>query len=181
MAIFIEHKKRRPMLALYLLNLASESVFRQLVHRNYLQPIPHAQCLLFSIGLAYLFYATKQHDNTNIDLTNILNLTHGHASTKILKSVVDVPEKFERCLAWLRHQGGRHLLCTHHKSSCISNALEPAVRNFAFGVTFSCLIKIVSNLSSPNKILKSLMNVKLLQFPAFLAAMLSFISPFQVV
>ncbi|TMS36205.1 hypothetical protein L596_003431 [Steinernema carpocapsae] len=59
-AILLENRKRRPMLALYLTNLASETLYRQLVNHGYLRSYKHGECVPFAIGLAGFVYLYKQ-------------------------------------------------------------------------------------------------------------------------
>nr|CDP97075.1 BMA-TMEM-135 [Brugia malayi] len=66
LAILIENRKRRPLLALYLINLASETAYHQLVNHGYLKYIPNGAVIIFGIGLAgllHLYYKNELHTN----------------------------------------------------------------------------------------------------------------------
>uniref|UniRef100_A0A915PKA9 Transmembrane protein 135 N-terminal domain-containing protein n=1 Tax=Setaria digitata TaxID=48799 RepID=A0A915PKA9_9BILA len=56
LAIWIENRRRRPLLALYLTNLASETAYHQLVNHGYLRYIPNGTVVIFGIGLAGLLH-----------------------------------------------------------------------------------------------------------------------------
>ncbi|KAI1721778.1 transmembrane protein like protein [Ditylenchus destructor] len=175
-AIFIENKRRRPMLTLYMLNLASESLFRQMVHRRYVRPIRHGQALLFSMGLAVLFHFLSDANRTPLPAdSDLLRLTHGSMGSNALSistSAVNFHPIIKTAFEFLRRFGGRHQLCSHPETtSCISNALEPALRNFGFGFVLSLLLKVVQNLRSPKKILGVISDKRMLKLPTFLAMM----------
>uniref|UniRef100_A0A183I4Z9 TMEM135_C_rich domain-containing protein n=1 Tax=Onchocerca flexuosa TaxID=387005 RepID=A0A183I4Z9_9BILA len=66
LAILIENRRRRPLLALYLTNLASETAYHQLVNHGYLKYIPNGVVIIFGFGLAgllHLYYKDKLRTN----------------------------------------------------------------------------------------------------------------------
>lgn len=52
MALHIERPGRRPALAFYMANMASELLFKWLVQAGLLRPLPHGETLLFMVGMA---------------------------------------------------------------------------------------------------------------------------------
>ncbi|XP_076373985.1 LOW QUALITY PROTEIN: transmembrane protein 135-like [Tachypleus tridentatus] len=60
LAILIERESRRQPLALYVLNIASETIFRMLVTRGYAQPIPQGEVLIFSLTMGILMYVIRK-------------------------------------------------------------------------------------------------------------------------
>jgi len=52
LALLIERPGRRPALAFYMANMSSELLFKMLVHKGYLRPLPHGETLLFMVGMA---------------------------------------------------------------------------------------------------------------------------------
>ena len=55
LAILVERPSRRPALAVYVTNVASETVYNMLVARGIVRPLAHVQVLIFSLTLAALF------------------------------------------------------------------------------------------------------------------------------
>lgn len=55
-AIFIERPSRRPLLCLYVSNIATETLFRMAVHRGYISPIRHGETYIFAASIALLLY-----------------------------------------------------------------------------------------------------------------------------
>lgn len=61
LSLLIERPARRQALAFYLLNLASEIVFRMTVTKGYFKPIRNGETLLFATSLAAWYYLLKTH------------------------------------------------------------------------------------------------------------------------
>lgn len=61
LSLVIEKPARRQALAFYLLNLASEIVFRMLVTKGHVRPLKHGETLLFAVSLAAWYYLLKRH------------------------------------------------------------------------------------------------------------------------
>lgn len=59
-AILMERKQRRGLLALYLTNLATETIFNMMVSRNLIKSIPNGEVALFAIGSAIYAYLFKK-------------------------------------------------------------------------------------------------------------------------
>lgn len=61
LSLQIEKPARRQALAFYMLNLASEIVFRMAVTKGYFKPISHGETLLFAFSLSAWYYLLKEH------------------------------------------------------------------------------------------------------------------------
>ncbi|XP_022242386.1 transmembrane protein 135-like [Limulus polyphemus] len=61
LAILIERESRRQPLALYVINIASETIFRMLVTRGYTQPLPQGEVLIFSLTMGVLMYVIRKN------------------------------------------------------------------------------------------------------------------------
>lgn len=61
LALIIEKPARRQALAFYMLNLASEIVYRMVVTKGYFKPIKHGEVVLFAISLAAWYHLIKTH------------------------------------------------------------------------------------------------------------------------
>ncbi|KIH49111.1 hypothetical protein ANCDUO_20815, partial [Ancylostoma duodenale] len=55
-AILIEKQSRRPALALYTTNLASETLYRQLYNHGYLFNVKYGECIPFAIGVGLFMF-----------------------------------------------------------------------------------------------------------------------------
>ncbi|ETN72275.1 hypothetical protein NECAME_18924, partial [Necator americanus] len=55
-AILIEKQSRRPALALYTANLASETLYRQLCNHGYLFRMKYGECIPFAIGVGIFMF-----------------------------------------------------------------------------------------------------------------------------
>ncbi|KAK8788800.1 hypothetical protein V5799_021424 [Amblyomma americanum] len=60
MAILLERKSRRQALAIYVCNIASETIFRMRVSRNELRPVKHGEVMLFSVASALFLYVIRR-------------------------------------------------------------------------------------------------------------------------
>eukprot|EP00794_Sanderia_malayensis_P000439 gene439-1080_t len=76
-AILIERKSRRGLLALYMLNVASETVFRGLVSRGYIPTIPYGEVILFMIATSTVMYLHRKQQLPDGLLKKIVRLILG--------------------------------------------------------------------------------------------------------
>uniref|UniRef100_A0A1I7YN60 TMEM135_C_rich domain-containing protein n=1 Tax=Steinernema glaseri TaxID=37863 RepID=A0A1I7YN60_9BILA len=172
-AILLEKQKRRPMLALYLTNLASETLYRQLVNHGYLRNYKYGECVPFAIGLAGFIslYKKKQLDN---GLAKILKFTHALSEHSDVIDTSKMHPLIGRMVNWVRNSFGRTERC-EHKHSCVSAALEGTSRNFALGLGISSLLTLARSFRSiirrPSQIPRLLSSFKNFRLPLFLALM----------
>lgn len=65
MAILLERKSRRQALAIYVCNIASETIFRMRVSRNDIRPVKHGEVILFSVASALFLYVIRRSGFSN--------------------------------------------------------------------------------------------------------------------
>ncbi|KAL3246102.1 hypothetical protein MRX96_057967 [Rhipicephalus microplus] len=65
LAILIERKSRRQALAIYVCNIASETIFRMRVSRKDFRPIKHGEVMLFSVASALFLYVIRRSGFSN--------------------------------------------------------------------------------------------------------------------
>lgn len=67
MAILIERPSRRPLLALYVTNIATETVWKMMVTRNMVRNIPKGEIAIFAGSLAFLmtFFKAGYHKSAS--------------------------------------------------------------------------------------------------------------------
>ena len=82
MAIHIERPSRRPALAVYVTNLATETLFRIFVARGYFKPIPRGEVLLFTISISILLYLIKKKGYGNDPVSSALKFIVGREEAK---------------------------------------------------------------------------------------------------
>lgn len=76
-AIAIERPSRRPLLCLYVSNIATETLFRMGVWRGYFSPIPKGQVYIFAISTAVLLYFFRSKADKQDAIYKILRLLLG--------------------------------------------------------------------------------------------------------
>ncbi|CAD5214143.1 unnamed protein product [Bursaphelenchus okinawaensis] len=168
LSIIQESKKRRPVLALYLTNLASESLFYQLRDRGYVKNIPNGIPLLFAIGLGLLFYFKGK--GISSDMHGILSATHSLNDNDKLPFLDRLPDGIRNVFNDLRNSYSKGHHCSH-KHSCASNVVESSLVNFKYGLGLSFVLTAIKSISNPKNFVKNLLSTKTLALPAFSALM----------
>lgn len=122
-AIILEQKKRQSMLALYLTNLASESLFLQLKNRGYVRSIQNGETILFSIGLATLLHFKTK--GIFSDIHSILQYTHAldYSQKEVIQSK-SLPPPLRVLLQRLRTEYSSGSSRCEHRNSCLSSISE---------------------------------------------------------
>ncbi|KAE9549793.1 hypothetical protein FO519_007001 [Halicephalobus sp. NKZ332] len=169
LAILIENPSRRPMLALYLTNLASETLYRQLVNHGYLRFISNGESLVFAAGLTMLTYFYKKYGEKAGEMMKLMKFTH-HLDNE--KEVFELKKMHPKARLWLnvlRSSFTKHKLC-EHKHSCASIILESGMKNFSYGLAASVALTALKSIRSPSN-LKNIFSLQTLQLPSFLAAL----------
>uniref|UniRef100_A0A8R1XXD0 TMEM135_C_rich domain-containing protein n=2 Tax=Onchocerca TaxID=6281 RepID=A0A8R1XXD0_ONCVO len=138
LAILIENRRRRPLLALYLTNLASETAYHQLVNHGYLKYIPNGVVIIFGFGLAgllHLYYKDKLHTSLRKSIEYVLLMDE----TKELfphQMIQRLYSPIGTALLMLRQRFPKHPLC-RHQYSCISRFIEVFFNNFSQALIWS--------------------------------------------
>ncbi|XP_055384386.1 transmembrane protein 135-like [Condylostylus longicornis] len=72
--IIVERPTRRPLLCLYVANLATETIWRMTVSRNLVQPIKYGETLIFGLSTSVLLYLFKRGLHKNIAKDSLFNV-----------------------------------------------------------------------------------------------------------
>ncbi|XP_012219245.1 transmembrane protein 135-like [Linepithema humile] len=76
-AIVIERSSRRPLLCLYVSNIATETLFRMGVWRGYFSPIPKGEIYIFAVSITLLLYFFRSKENKQDQIYKLLRLLVG--------------------------------------------------------------------------------------------------------
>uniref|UniRef100_A0A6G1SFZ0 Transmembrane protein 135 n=2 Tax=Aceria tosichella TaxID=561515 RepID=A0A6G1SFZ0_9ACAR len=174
MSILIEKPSRRQALAFYLLNMASEVVYRMAVNKGYLVPIRYGETLLFASSLAAWYYLIKKHGFGHDPVSSVAKVLVGREEAKSRRSrkggeeevkrlrrlemrggglkeessptgEIKSPSKLDVLWELLAGKvGGRHASCPHDELACFYYVVKPIPTRFLTG----CLIQTALKLSS---------------------------------
>lgn len=168
LALLIEKPARRQALAFYLLNLASEIVYRMAVTKSYFRPIRHGETLLFAVSLGAWYRLLKLHGFGRDPVSAAVKAVVGRAEaapapirprTRFKKSVTfGEPEQVgqaarlgnelgARCARLLdsigRKLGGaKHRCCPHQEATCFRYVLQPVPTRFLLGYSIQIILKL---------------------------------------
>lgn len=173
-AIFLERKSRRGLLAIYMTNLATDSLFRMAVSRGIIKPIMHGEVLLFCITASIYMYYFRSRKGLNGFAFTALKFIVGkeeilahsgtaeHASVRPQRTAALEMEESERSaerlsssrrslVAYVRklleticNRGPRHRCCKHYHDNCISYCAKGFVKMFSIGYLIQCCLKMPS-------------------------------------
>lgn len=76
-AILLERPSRRGLLALYVTNVATETLFRMAAWRGLVRPVPYGQVLIFSASIAALLYFYRGHQTKRDSMYSLLRFVVG--------------------------------------------------------------------------------------------------------
>jgi hypothetical protein len=185
LAIMIERPSRRPALAIYVANIASETIFRIFIARGYMKPVQHGEVFLFTVTMSVLLYIIKKNgfgsDPVSLALkfivgreeTKSCHLTHqqllpvhpkDNSKSNLLRKLID---KFNSMFP-------KHESCPHRHRSCLTYISSAFLRSFFMGWFGKSVVKTLSKprllLLRPNKISDNFFNSDHLYFGLFLAS-----------
>uniref|UniRef100_A0A0N5A766 TMEM135_C_rich domain-containing protein n=1 Tax=Parastrongyloides trichosuri TaxID=131310 RepID=A0A0N5A766_PARTI len=172
LAILIEKPSRRHALAVYLTNLATETLYRQGMAHGYLPRIPKGEMIPFAIGLGGMMYYYKRKKLDGF-LNKMMEFIFRNNDNEEIKSKKYYNIKqITILLTYLRKNFKKSNNCDH-KNSCVSHALEGSVRNFSWGMAASVVLAIVGNIKNipkqPSKLITGLFSKKIFKIPLFLS------------
>ncbi|CAJ0609205.1 unnamed protein product [Cylicocyclus nassatus] len=172
-SLFVEKRSRWPALALYLTNLASETVFRQLHNHGYIPSVNNAEVIPFVIGTGLFSYLNTEQ-RLDSSTRKVFDFTLNLTGERDIAEDYPLPKQFKGFLYDLRKKYGRTPLC-EHQHSCVSNVVESSAYNFAVGIAVSSALVLLRNIRSvflnPLKVADQLFTKSTLRFPTFLALM----------
>ncbi|XP_067141054.1 transmembrane protein 135-like [Centruroides vittatus] len=185
LAILIEKKNRQQALALYVTNVATETLFRMFASRGIVKPIPHSEVLLFGGVMAFFLYSSRKYGYSNDIVSACLRYLIGTEENKRspkCKSVDNgVPyetlidddnhNKIQKIKKIFRYEYFKHHSCPH-KDICPIYVSKGFLFNFAIGYGVKLALKILSKpkafVKNPFIIFKELTNTNLLNSGLFL-------------
>ncbi|XP_052090112.1 transmembrane protein 135-like isoform X2 [Mytilus californianus] len=198
LALCIERKSRRGLLALYMANIATETLYRMVVARGWFKPVPHGEVILFSIASAGYLYLFRKNSlpksilSTFSKLIGIEELPSTALSEETEKQEpvpvrhngfqhqIKQNKSIQTVVRWLKDQR-KHRLC-QHKNSCIYYTLKGLLRNFCIGYGIQGVVKVLGSLTKivrrPSALLQAIKHKDNFNLGAFLGC---FVAIFRAV
>ncbi|KAH8414004.1 hypothetical protein KR222_001543 [Zaprionus bogoriensis] len=161
-AIMVERPARRPLLTLYVANVATEALWKMAESRHWVRSIPHGQTLIFASSMSTLLYLYRLGASSD-SIFNILRIFVGKEEagpiTLPLLMPGEQPEpsrhrpnvSFSSVSDWVRVYSNliraKHESC-HHQASCFSYSVLGGLRPFFGGVALQVALKLVMNIKT---------------------------------
>ncbi|GBM07514.1 Transmembrane protein 135 [Araneus ventricosus] len=193
LALLIERKNRRLPLAIYVTNVATETILRMAATRGILKPVPNAEIYLFSILMAINLYIAKKYGYSEDVVSSIFKFILGdNEARKNVKSQQEkdlsspssysLLEKAVLCGMRLKEEVGtsllqkmwstiRHPSCPHDYSCflyCLQGFLRPFLIGFVALSASRCLSFGKKLISDPSKLFSLLFEKRNLSLGLFL-------------
>lgn len=196
-AIALERPQRRPLLALYVANVATETLWNMAESRGWVKSIPNGQVLIFGASMSILLYLYRLglHKTSCRDsLFDILRIFVGRTEEGPLKVSQDngennnaSQERISRAPVNLRTIQGwvqiysriveklkeKHPSCPH-KENCIRNSVMGGLKPLVGGIGLQVALKLLLNIKkiAQNKMdwKKTILNKKTLNLGLFLGS-----------
>ncbi|XP_046374301.2 transmembrane protein 135-like isoform X1 [Haliotis rufescens] len=187
-AILLERKSRRGLLAVYLTNLALETAYRMAKFRGLIKPVVHGEVLLFSIASAVYFYLFRRE--SSLPQSTISGLQYIVGSAECPQSATspgrssnnnEEPERsrsrtglalLDKMVARLE-ASPRHRMC-QHRGGCVLYVLKGCYRLFGMGYLIQAGVKLLSSLTrlhkQPRLLFDALFNKDNFRLGAFLGS-----------
>lgn len=170
LSLLIEKPSRRQALAFYMLNMASEIVYRMLVQKRYFIPIRHGETLLFAASLAAWFHLIKQHGFGHDPVSLVVKLVLGKDEAKSRrriqlelsddKHIEQLPHVDTTVISPLdsNYQDknietildqmtdffkSKHMRCPHAEATCLKYATSQIASRFGLGYAIQVGLKLV--------------------------------------
>ncbi|GAB6029292.1 hypothetical protein CHUAL_005057 [Chamberlinius hualienensis] len=188
LGILVERRSRRCALTLYVANVASETLYRMLVYRNVIKPVPYGEVILFACSMAMYMYQLGQYNSQDViskflKYLFISNPTNGVPQNSISSSARSAravgPKqsngmlKFEQLKKLLEsyfssvakplQELPRSSDC-HHNYSCVYTAINGFFRAFGIGyisrLTIAILPSIFKIIQNPSLLKRHLINIR---------------------
>lgn len=146
LAIILERASRRPALAVYVTNMATETMFRIGVSRGYFRSIPKGEVLLFTATMSILMYLIKKNGYGNDPVSMALKFIVGREEAKRRQKLMHnnsissshfLPQSstniFSRIYEKLNSLFSKHKSCPHDSRSCPMYIAGAFIRPFLLG------------------------------------------------
>ena len=196
-AIVVERPQRRPLLALYVANVATETLWNMAESRGWVKSIPKGQILLFGASISILLYLYRLglHKTSSKDsLFDILRIFVGKPEEGPLKTeenneLPPQPDSTSRSRpavslatinGWLQVYNSllaklkqKHTSC-NHRDNCVRNAIMGGLKPLAGGLGLQVALKLLLNVKriAQNKMdwRKTIFNKQTLNLGLFLGS-----------
>uniref|UniRef100_A0A8R1DIQ9 TMEM135_C_rich domain-containing protein n=1 Tax=Caenorhabditis japonica TaxID=281687 RepID=A0A8R1DIQ9_CAEJA len=169
LGILMEKKSRRPALALYLTNLASETYYRHLANHGHVKMYTYGECVPFGIGLM-LFTWLQTAGRLPKSFNGFMNAALKSNVTENVINTEKLPKNFGAFLEKLRTDYEKTELC-HHPHSCVSHSVESFAKNMSMGLMVSSVLSVARNIktiiSNPLKLFTILLSTDNFKLPLF--------------
>lgn len=178
LAIFIERPARRAALTLYLVNIATECLFKVLVRAKRVKPIPQGEILLFALSMSILMYFNRTRGLSNDPISLVIrNLIGDNESRRGLKNTRTFTPKFlqvnnnkELTVSVVN----KHPSCPHPDVSCYQYSLRNLFRSFGLSYGLLTLMSLLRRapilFKDPATVQKIILNKRNIKFGLFLGA-----------
>lgn len=176
-AILLERPSRRALLALYVTNVASETVFRMAVARKIVTPVRYGEVFVFAASVAYLLFYYKGPGLPKDPVYSLLRFLVGpyeergyfkmedypypprirdsHCKDTITRIITHAQNTWDELVYKIKTLGSQ--ASCPHPFSCTHYILSGSIKTFSIGFGLQLALKIVMNLS---KILRNPVHLK---------------------
>ncbi|KAK7082835.1 hypothetical protein SK128_017091 [Halocaridina rubra] len=165
-AILVERPERRPLLAIYVTNVATESLWNTAVEYGYARNIPRGEILIFVGTMMVLGYYYRSSKPLSKMINTALQFFFGHNESGRMidsRNVSPAPEPISSRpshLTWVQRLLAvftkKHSRCPH-KKGCVPHFLGTALWGFSQGFLFQLCLKVLPSIPhlirSPGKLL----------------------------
>ena len=176
-SLLIEKPARRQALAFYVLNLASETIYRMAVTKGYFKPMKHGETLLFALSLAAWYHLIKLHGFGRDPVSAVFKVLIGRQEAarwgniekgnKISEKIdvytkakqSDLMVQVKRAIDGVGQKldpfcNGIHPSCPHFSTNhtCLGYILEPIPSRFLSGYLIQVVLRLASK---PQKLLQT--------------------------
>lgn len=170
LALLIEKPARRQALAFYMLNLASEILYRMATTKGYFRPLKHGETLLFALSLGAWYHLLKAHGFGHDPVSAAVKALIGRDEAKsrakpnrrttssasiqaaIAEEVDDDDKDLDesrrrrkrRRRSFIKWPGEKCACCPHEEPSCWEYVLRPMPTRFLLGYSVQFILKLSS-------------------------------------
>ncbi|XP_035910400.1 transmembrane protein 135-like [Anopheles stephensi] len=199
-SIMVERSSRRALLALYVSNVATETMWNILQSRGLVKSIPHGEIAIFGLSTSVLMYCYRKNrqESYRDSMFDVVKFAIGDSEVmKVAPSSAPVPEEptartskspkyplpFIQAVlqAYLQLTGrlkamGKHRLC-RHRYSCLYDTLSSGGRMFSIGLGIQVVMKAVLQMRKfigrPELIRKTFLSKEIARLGLFLGGFTS--------
>ncbi|PAA83112.1 hypothetical protein BOX15_Mlig028198g1 [Macrostomum lignano] len=153
-SVCFERKPRRSLLAVYMANIAMETIYLMLKTRKLIRPLPYGEVLLFSVSTSFFLYM-YQSNKISGSMKSGIRFILGDSAEKPPATQERpspsgwLPRWAQAALRALPGSGGGPPRCPNgHHDGCLISAIYKFGRMFAFGFGLQTALRLVTALAS---------------------------------